>query len=136
MHILLVEDNEGDIFLLTELLGERKSVQKVTVAKNGQEGLDYIFNTLASEDRPDLVLLDINLPLKNGLEVLRELKTGEVTRKIPVIMLTSSSSPEDIHHSYFNYANLFLTKPSEMNSLEEAIGAIETFWMKMVQLPS
>jgi CheY-like chemotaxis protein len=136
MHILLVEDNEGDIFLLTELLGERKSVQKVSVAKNGQEGLDFVFGNLLTGNCPDLVLLDINLPMKNGFEVLKELKSDEVTRKIPVIMLTSSSSPADINHSYSSYANLYLTKPSEMNYLEDAIGAIETFWMKIVQLPS
>lgn len=136
MHILLVEDNEGDIILLTELLEERKFVDKVSVAKNGQAGIDFVQHSIRERDCPDLVLLDINLPLKSGFEVLEELKTSKETCKIPIIMLTSSCAPADINRCYSNYANLYLTKPSQMGELEDAIDAIESLWTQIIQLPS
>lgn len=136
MHVLLVEDNEGDILLLTELLEESRFVERFSVAKNGQAGIDFVHQSILDQDCPDLILLDINLPLKSGFEVLEELKKSKKTCIIPIIMLTSSCAPDDINRCYSNHANLFLTKPSEMSELEDAIGAIETFWTNIVQLPT
>jgi len=136
-HILLVEDNEGDILLTTEALEERKLVNKVSVVRNGKEALDFVFkrNKYEYQESPDLILLDVNLPFKNGHEVLQELKNSIATKKIPVIMLTTSSSERDINLSYEHHANCFITKPVEIDSFMEAICSIEDFWIQLVKLP-
>ncbi|SHN08015.1 Response regulator receiver domain-containing protein [Cyclobacterium lianum] len=138
IHILLVEDNEGDIFLTTEALEESNIVNQISVAKDGQEALDFIFKTKGFEDKttPDLVLLDVNLPRKSGHEVLRELKTHQTFRKIPVIMLTTSSSRRDIDLSYEYHANCFITKPVEVTDFLDAIASIEQFWLRIASLPN
>ncbi len=137
MHVLIVEDNEGDILLLTELLEDRPSIRKISVAKTGQEAIDFIQKVGAykNAESPDLIFLDINLPLKNGHEVLTEIKGNEKTRKIPVMMLTTSSSPEDINGCYDKHANLYMTKPGDMNTFEDALNAVEAFWNNLVHLP-
>lgn len=134
IHILLVEDNEGDIFLTTEALEESKIINEISVIKDGQEALDFIFKS-RHRDLPDLILLDVNLPKKNGHEVLKELKNHPVFKKIPVIMLTTSSSRRDIDQSYENHANCFITKPVEVSDFLEAVNSIEQFWLNIVQLP-
>lgn len=134
IHILLVEDNEGDIFLTTEALEESKIINEISVVKDGQEALDFIFKS-EHTDLPDLILLDVNLPKKNGHEVLKELKTHPVFKKIPVIMLTTSSSRRDIDQSYENHANCFITKPVEVSDFLEAVNSIEQFWLNIVRLP-
>ncbi len=134
IHILLVEDNEGDIFLTTEALEESKIINEISVVKDGQEALDFIFKS-EHKDLPDLILLDVNLPKRNGHEVLKELKTHPVFRKIPVIMLTTSSSRRDIDQSYENHANCFITKPVEVSDFLEAVNSIEQFWLNIVRLP-
>ena len=137
IHILLVEDNEGDILLTTEALEDGKIMNKLSVARDGQEALDFLNKQkeFKDVDLPDLILLDVNLPRKNGHEVLKYIKTHQVYRSIPVIMLTTSSSQKDIDESYKNYANCYITKPIELNDFMKAIGKIEEFWINLVKLP-
>lgn len=137
-HILLVEDNEGDILLTTEALEDRKIINKISVVKNGREALDFLLQKgkYQNQEGPDLILLDVNLPKKNGHEVLQIIKSDETTMKIPVIMLTTSSSEQDINLSYRHHANCYITKPVEMESFLEAIYTIEDFWLQLVKLPN
>lgn len=137
VHILLVEDNEGDILLTTEALEERKIVNKISVVRDGKEALDFIFKQgqHAHAEPPDLVLLDVNLPKKSGHEILQTIKENEATTHIPVIMLTTSSSERDINLSYKHHANCFITKPVEVDKFLEAITTIEDFWLSIVTLP-
>lgn len=136
-HILLVEDNPGDILLTTEALSDRKFINKVSVAKTGVEALDFLFKRgiHKNAETPDLVLLDINLPLKNGHEVLEELKTNELTRKIPIIILSTSSDRRDIDKAYEKHVNCFVTKPLDITEFITAISKIEEFWIQLVKLP-
>ncbi len=136
-HILLVEDNEGDILLTTEALDEGKIVNTVSVVKNGRDAVDFLFKNGEFKDveTPDLVLLDINLPLKNGHEVLQLIKSNEKTCHIPVIMLTTSSSEKDVKKSYKHHANCYITKPVEVDDFIDAVTTIEEFWFSLVVLP-
>lgn len=138
IEILLVEDNEGDIILTLEAFGEWKSANKITVAKDGQAAIDFFssYNQNASAGLPDLVLLDINLPKKNGHEVLKFIKSEEKLKHMPVIMLTTSSSATDIKFAYNNYANCYITKPDEVSTFLNVVSAIEDFWITIVKLPS
>lgn len=137
-EILLVEDNEGDIILTTEALEESDLVKKINVVKNGKDAIDYVFNTgkFKNASRPDLILLDVNLPLKSGYEVLKAIKSDDETKQIPVIMLTTSSSENDINISYLNHANCYITKPVDLKDFYVAMGKIEQFWLNLVSLPS
>jgi CheY-like chemotaxis protein len=137
-HILLVEDNEGDILLTKDALETRKFINKLSVVKNGKKALDFIFQEgeYADAERPDIVLLDVNLPLKNGHEVLQRIKSDERTKDIPVIMLTTSSSEKDIELSYKNHANCYITKPVEIDEFLAAVRTIEEFWIQLVRLPA
>ncbi|SEI74070.1 CheY chemotaxis protein or a CheY-like REC (receiver) domain [Dyadobacter koreensis] len=138
IHILLVEDNEGDILLTTEALLEGKTVNKVSVVRDGEQALDFLNQKrkFVSADAPDLILLDVNLPRKNGHEVLHYIKTNEKLKHIPVIMLTTSSSDTDINKSYSNHANCYITKPVESESFLNVVSTIENFWINVVKLPS
>lgn len=138
IHILLVEDNEGDILLTTEALEERKIINKISVAKDGKEALDFMFKQgkYINAATPDLILLDVNLPKKSGHEVLQLIKNDDRTAHIPVIMLTTSSSETDINLSYKHHANCYITKPVEVNDFLEAISGIEDFWLNIVKLPT
>lgn len=137
LHILLVEDNEGDILLTREAFEERKIITKLSVVKNGKDAVDFIFKVgrFADAESPDLILLDINLPLKSGLEVLREVKGNEDTREIPIIMLTTSSADKDISSAYQGHANSYITKPLEMRDFLDAVLQIEKYWLKLIKLP-
>lgn len=137
IYILLVEDNEGDIFLITEALEEGKIVNKISVTKDGKEAIDFLEKRgkYKNEETPDLILLDVNLPKKNGHEVLTYIKTAENLKQIPVIMLTTSSSDKDILLSYKNYANCFITKPLDVNNFLTIVSSIESFWINIVKLP-
>jgi CheY-like chemotaxis protein len=138
VHVLLVEDNEGDIFLTTEALEESKFIEKLSIARDGQEALDFVYKNQGFEENltPDLILLDVNLPKKSGHEVLEELKKHQVYKKIPVIMLTTSSSKKDIDLSYENHANCYITKPVEVGDFLKAVATIEQFWLNIASLPS
>ena len=137
LHILLVEDNEGDILLTTEAFEEGKIENRISVVKDGKEAIDFLDKTGIYFQRksPDLVLLDVNLPRKNGHEVLQHIKGTESLKQIPVIMLTTSSSEKDILACYKNFANCYITKPIEINDFSETVAKIEDFWTNIVRLP-
>jgi CheY-like chemotaxis protein len=137
IHILLVEDNEDDILLTTEVLEEFKICNQLSVVKNGKLALDFIQkkDKFKDAERPNIIILDSNLPLKNGLEVLEVIKNDRATNSIPVVMLTTSSSETDILKSYANHANAFITKPVEVVDFLKANTGIKDFWLNLVQLP-
>jgi len=137
IRILLVEDNEGDIILTKEAFEESKLTNTLDVARNGKEALDFLLkkNGYENAEQPDLILLDINMPIKNGHQVLAEIKADDVLRHIPVIMLTTSSSASDVNKAYQNHANCYIKKPVDMNEFIQAIARIEQFWFNIVSLP-
>jgi len=132
VHILLVEDNEGDIILTREALKEGKIKNEISVARDGEEALAFLKEAALL---PDLVLLDINLPRMNGLELLTIIKQDDDLKKIPVIMLTTSVSEKDIFESYTNYANCFISKPVNLPQFMDVVKTIEDFWVSIVRLP-
>ncbi|WP_154857601.1 response regulator [Cyclobacterium xiamenense] len=135
VHILLVEDNEGDIVLTLDAFDECKIKTRISVAKNGKEALDFLFGEEEQPDnRPDLILLDINIPVYSGHEVLKRIKEHPSLKKIPVIMLTTSSNQKDIDLAYENHANSYITKPIEMDRFISAILKIEQFWLQLSKL--
>jgi CheY-like chemotaxis protein len=133
IHILLVEDNEGDILLTTEMLEENEIIDKITVIRDGKLAIDF-FETLQNPP-PDLVLLDINLPKKSGHQVLQFIKTNPNFNQIPVIMLTTSSAEKDISLAYEHYANCYITKPVEFSEFTTAISKIKDFWINIATIP-
>lgn len=135
-HILLVEDNEGDIVLTLDAFEESKVKTEISVVKNGQEALDFVFKRGAYKDakKPDLILLDINIPIFNGHEVLRQIKEDISLKKIPVVMLTTSSSEKDIDMAYENHGNSYVKKPLHMDEFLKAILQIEEFWLQLSTL--
>ncbi|MBK6265758.1 response regulator [Marivirga sp. S37H4] len=137
VHLLLVEDNEGDILLTREALEGSKIINKISVVRNGKAALDFIFKKgdFENADTPDLVLLDVNLPLKNGHEVLQAVKEDKSTQHLPIVMLTTSSSENDIQLSYKHQANCYITKPVDVEDFLHAILSIEDFWLNLVTLP-
>lgn len=138
IHILLIEDNEGDIMLTTEALREGKISNKVTVIRDGWEAVRYLEKMPGTKEAsiPDLILLDVNLPKMNGHEVLAHIKKTPHLQHLPVIMLTTSSSESDVLQSYKNHANCYITKPVEVDSFLEVVASIEDFWINIVQLPT
>jgi two-component system, chemotaxis family, response regulator Rcp1 len=138
VQILLVEDNEGDVILAKEALKESELLNEISVAKDGQEAMDFLYKRGKFIDActPDLVLLDINLPRIDGMEVLHLIKHDDRLRTIPVVMLTTSSSESDIQSSYYNYANCYITKPVDLEKFLTIVHKIENFWMSVVRLPS
>jgi CheY-like chemotaxis protein len=137
-HILLVEDNEGDILLTLEAFEECKVKTEISVVKNGKEALDFLFQRgeYTNVKRPDLILLDINIPIFNGHEVLRQIKTDSKLKKIPVIMLTTSSNQKDVDKAYENHCNSYMKKPLEISEFLIAILKIEEFWLELTTLPN
>ncbi len=133
VHILLVEDNEGDIILTREALKEVKIKNVISVATDGEQALEMLRN---GSCLPDMILLDINLPKMDGLELLGIIKKDDRFKMIPVIMLTTSSGEKDILGAYKNYANCFVTKPVDLNSFIEVVKTIESFWISIVRLPT
>jgi CheY-like chemotaxis protein len=137
VHILLVEDNAGDVRLTQEALREGKIVNRVSVVRDGEEALDFLNRrgTFLEAERPDLVLLDLNLPKKDGREVLAEVKGDPHLRRIPVIVLTTSGADRDVLLSYDLNANCYVKKPIEYDEFMHAVRGIENFWLKIVRLP-
>lgn len=137
IDILLVEDNPGDIRLTREVLKEGKIKNKLTVVMDGEEAIFFLKKTGKYKDAasPDLILLDLNLPKKDGREVLIEIKSDPKLVKIPVIILTTSDAEKDIVGTYANHANAFITKPVDFNQFVTVIKAIEDFWLTIVKLP-
>ncbi len=138
VHILLVEDNEGDIVLTQEVFESSGLENPISIARDGEEALDYIYqrNNFANAERPDLILLDINIPKINGKEVLGIIKNDENLKTIPVIMLTTSSADDDILDSYRNHANCFITKPMSFEGFSDAVSEIKNFWFSRATLVS
>lgn len=137
IHILLVDDNEGDILLTREALEEAKIINRISVVYDGMDAIRFLkkMPPFSDSETPDLILLDINLPRMDGMEVLGIIKNDPELKRIPVIMLTTSSSEKDILASYDNYANCYITKPVDLERFMEVIRTIEDFWISIVKLP-
>ncbi|HCK20993.1 MAG TPA: response regulator [Bacteroidetes bacterium] len=138
MNVLLVEDNPGDIRLTQEAFKEGTVPKELHVVKDGVEALEFLRKQgkFALSPTPDIILLDLNLPRKDGREVLAEVKTDEVLRFIPVIVLTTSDSEQDITKAYSLYANCFITKPVDLDQFIFIIRQIEIFWFQVIKLPN
>lgn len=137
MQILLVEDNPGDIRLTQEALKEGEIPNVLHVVKDGVEAMEFLRKRekYADMPTPDIILLDLNLPRKDGREVLADIKTDENLKMIPVIVLTTSDTDQDIIKSYKLHANCFITKPVDLELFIFIIRQIETFWFKVIKLP-
>jgi two-component system, chemotaxis family, response regulator Rcp1 len=137
IQILLVEDNEGDILLTLEAFKELKVDNNVAVVKDGAEAIEFLKREgpYAEKPLPNLILLDINMPRLNGIEVLDFIKKDEKLKCIPVVMLTTSASEADIAACYSKSANCFITKPLEFGKFLTVIKSIEAFWFNVAQLP-
>jgi chemotaxis family two-component system response regulator Rcp1 len=137
IEILLVEDNPGDVRLVREVFKDARVSNNIHVAEDGVEAMAFLRKEgrFADSVRPDLVLLDLNLPKKDGREVLTEIKTDDALKRIPVIVLTTSSAEEDIMKSYSEYANSYITKPINLEQFIKVIRSIEDFWLTIVKLP-
>lgn len=137
IKILLVEDNPGDVRLTEEALKEGKVHNTLYVAGDGVEALAFLRNEdgYADVPRPDVILLDLNLPRKDGREVLAEIKACHNLRRIPVVILTTSEAEEDILHSYNLHANCYITKPVNLEQFIEVVKSVDNFWFTIVKLP-
>jgi CheY-like chemotaxis protein len=137
-RVLLVEDNEADVRLTREALREAGDAVRLSSVGDGELALAYLRRDRGYEDvsRPDLVLLDLNLPRKNGLEVLEEMRADPELASIPVIMLTTSSAEHDVVACYSRGANCFVVKPLELDDFMELIDSIRDFWLGVARLPS
>ena len=137
VEILLVEDSPGDVRLTIEALKEGKVRNKLSVVTDGVEAMDFLHRrgAFASAPRPDIILLDLNLPRKDGREVLQEIKMDPVLRRIPVVVLTTSTAEEDIIRSYDLHVNCYISKPVDMERFIEVVKAIDNFWFSIVKLP-
>lgn len=137
IDILLVEDNPGDAQLTLEALAESKILNRLHHAWDGVEAIRFLKGEVkdAPFSRPDLILLDLNLPRKSGHEVLAELKADPNLRQIPVVILTTSKAEEDILRSYDLHANCYVTKPVDLDRFLEVVRLIEDFWLTIVRLP-
>ncbi|HEX3719823.1 MAG TPA: response regulator [Verrucomicrobiae bacterium] len=138
IQILLVEDNPGDVRLTEEALKDAKVHTILHVAKDGVEALTFLRKTgqYADAPMPDIILLDLNLPRMNGLEVLKEIKNDEKLRQIPVVVITSSKAEEDVAKSYHLHANCYITKPIDFSQFIVMVQSIENFWFTIVRLPT
>lgn len=137
IEILLVEDNPGDADLAREALENSKIRNTLSVVGDGEEALAFLHRSgkYAAAPRPDLILLDLNLPRKSGREVLAEIKSDENLKRIPVVILTVSKDEEDILESYNLHANCYITKPIDLHQFLRVVRAIEDFWLTIVKLP-
>ena len=137
IEILLVEDNPADVRLTVEVLKETKVRNTLTIAADGIEALDLLRRTgrYTHAVRPGLILLDLNLPRKDGRQVLAEIKADLDLKRIPVVILTSSKAEEDIIKSYNLYANCYVTKPVDLEQFVKVVKSIEDFWLTIVKLP-
>lgn len=137
IDILLVEDNPGDVVLTKEALKDGKVFNNLHVAVDGDEALAFLRNEgeYASVPRPDLILLDLNLPRRDGREVLVEIKKDEQLKGIPVVILTTSKDEEDVWKSYQLHANCYITKPIDLDQFVKVVRSVEDFWLSIVTLP-
>ena len=138
IEILLVEDNPGDVRLTKEALKEAKVINNLTVLKDGVEALAFLRQEgpYAAAKRPHLILLDLNLPRKDGREVLAQIKADDALRRIPVVVLTTSEDEQDVLKSYNLHANCYVTKPVDLERFIKVVRSIEDFWLGIVVLPA
>lgn len=138
IEILLVEDNPGDVRLTREALNDAKVNNNLHVAHDGVEAMSFLKRENGFEDKPtpDLMLLDLNLPKKDGRAVLEEMKQDETLKRIPVVVLTTSKAEEDIIRSYDLHANCYVTKPVDLDQFMNVIKSVKEFWLTIVKLPA
>lgn len=138
IDILLVEDNEADVRLTQEVLSDSKVSNNLMVAKNGEEALACLRKQGKFKDavRPGLILLDLNLPIKDGREVLGQIKADPDLKRIPVVILTTSKAEEDILKTYNLHANCYINKPVDLEQFVTVVRYIEDFWLAIVKLPN
>jgi len=136
-EILLIEDNLGDIRLIKEAFKEEKIINRVSVVEDGEAAMAFLRREgpYAGAVRPDLILLDLNLPKKDGREVLAEIKADEDLKRIPVVILTTSRAEEDILRTYNLHANCYVTKPVDVEQFLAVVRSIEDYWLAIVKLP-
>ncbi len=137
VEILLVEDNPGDVRLTQEVLRDGKVRNNMSVVMDGVDAILFLQQTgeYAGSPRPDIILLDLNLPKKDGREVLAEIKADSNLKNIPVVVLTTSSAEQDILRSYDLHANCYITKPVDLDQFIRVMKSIEDFWLTIVKLP-
>ena len=137
IELLLVEDSEPDVRLTKEALHEAKVRNRLWVVEDGVEAIEFLRRQgrYADAPRPDLILLDLNLPRKDGRQVLKEIKDDGCLKRIPVVILTTSKSEEDVLRAYDLHANCYITKPVDFNRFMEVVKSIEDFWLTVVRLP-
>ena len=138
INILLVEDNVGDIRLTQEVFKQGKIKNTLHVVMDGEEAIHYLKKTgkYKKVETPDIILLDLNLPKKDGKEVLAEIKADKELKRIPVIILTTSAAQQDIMNTYSNHANCYIMKPVDFNQFISIVRTIEDFWLSIVKLPN
>jgi len=138
LKILLVEDNPGYIALTVEAFKEANMPNQLEIVEDGQEAMDFLRRQSPYEnsERPDVILLDLNLPKKDGRQVLQEIKNDPVLKRIPVVVLTTSKEEEDIVKAYDNHANCYIKKPEDLVGFWEVVRKTEDFWLSVVKLPS
>jgi two-component system, chemotaxis family, response regulator Rcp1 len=138
VEMLLVEDSEPDVRLTKEALREAKVRNRLWVVEDGVEALEFLRRQGSHADvpRPDLILLDLNLPRKDGRQVLQEIKADDSLKRIPVVVLTTSKSEEDVFRAYELHANCYITKPVDFTRFMEVVKSIEDFWLTVVTLPN
>ena len=137
LKILLVEDNPGYIALTIEAFKESKLPTHLDIVEDGQQAMDFLRNQgkYVKSERPDLILLDLNLPKKDGRQVLQEIKSDPNLKRIPVVILTTSQQGEDVVESYNNYANCYIRKPIDLMGFWGVVKKVEDFWLTTVKLP-
>jgi CheY-like chemotaxis protein len=134
--ILLVEDNEDDIILTKRALQKNNILNELVIARDGAEAIDYLFNqNIKKENLPQVILLDLNLPKINGLEVLKKIRENESTKYLPVVILTSSKEEQDLIQSYNLCANSYIRKPVDFNQFMEAVKNLGLYWLVLNQTP-
>ena len=135
--VLLVDDDPGDLLIITDALEATGKSRAIHVARDGQEALDFLRREgeHSAAPRPDMILLDLNMPRMDGREALAVIKADDQLRSIPVVVLTTSNAPEDILISYRHHANAFVTKPLELTELMDAVRQIDIFYTSVAQLP-
>jgi two-component system, chemotaxis family, response regulator Rcp1 len=137
VEILLVEDSPSDVLMTKEALDEARLINTIHVAEDGVEAMQFLRKEgkFSSAPRPDLILLDLNLPRMNGREVLAEIKADELLKNIPVVVLTTSRAEEDVLRAYNLHANCYVIKPVEFDNFVKAVQSIRQFWFSVVTLP-
>ena len=136
-EILLVDDNLGDVILTKEALKGAQFASRVSVASDGVEAMEFLRQRgkFGDAPRPDVVFLDLNMPRKNGAEVLAEMKSDADLRLIPVVILTSSEADDDVANAYHAHANCYVAKPADLDEMIRVVQAIQNFWLSVVKLP-